>query len=192
MSDSLPLELSPISQISQLKALLEMKAYQVEIEPLSGSPRFKQLLVGPLAYINASGSQDPQRQLTLKLAWLNDLYQAAGRRAEAYSDFLQLSLELPFEVPASQLNNVCSLMSHYNLLMPCGHFFMDSQGQLAMCYRLKSPKTRQLSAQVILEALEQLLYYINLLAGNLEALTLGQLNLEQAVERSEKALAGLP
>jgi hypothetical protein len=185
-------KLSIRSDIPVLQRMLEFGNYQAEALAMDQNPKLQHLMVGPIGYLNAEGDEDPERALFVDLAWVNDLYQTLGRPVDAYTDSLQFFVVLPFEIPEQRQTDICLLISAYNLLLPLGNLLVDPQGQAVMVYRLKTSHDRDLAGYVVLEVLDQMLFFVNLLARQLEAVAMGRLSVDQARERTEKDLANMP
>lgn len=167
--------------LERLQNILEYASYPTRLQPLQPGSDTACLQIGPGFYLRAPGQYDPERQLLIELAFLNDLLRLQDQPTLPHSDFLHFRTVLPFAVPAAARTDLLVLINRFNLLLPLGSFGLDPAGQVFFSYPCLVPD-QAVETLVLIDTLDMIVFFVESLGHVLEALATGRQTLDQALK----------
>lgn len=178
---TVPLSAQSQASIETLQAVLKTRHYPTVLQPLQPGSAYYQLLVGPGRYRCAENAFDDTRQVVMSLLFLNDLLAAQQQPVEARSDYLQIQIQLPIQVPAARTDECLRLLRLLNNFLPLGSLNLTPEGQPYFRYMWKVFE-RQVDGLVLLEILDLCLFNIEHLGYRIEQLATGQKTLAELMK----------
>ena len=170
------MELETLTQpatLESIQSVLEYQNYPAQIQPLKPDSPFQQLLVGPGKYMSGPGVYDDTRPVFMLICFVNDVLQAVGQSPDPYTDTLQISILLPFQVPEPQVRQVFQLMAIFNGLLPLGCFGLHVDGTPYFRYCLKMVD-RELDGLLLLETLDKIFFFVERMGYKFEEIATGK------------------
>lgn len=169
---------------------LKLGGYLNKLKPFEPSKPFQYIVVKPRPFIQ-SLSEKEDRTYAMNIMFHNDALQAKGIPELPLSNTLIFSIYMPFRFYLETMGESAFVISTFNNLIPHGKIGVNSDYLPFFTYHLKTSEP-YVSSLVVMEIMESMLFFMDRLAGPLEAVANKQLTVLEGIQAAELAIGTPP
>lgn len=176
-------------EFQALESTLYLLDHPVRIQALSPALAVPSLVLGPYPYLSPDPEHNPKASegYALSLSFVSDVLKATGQKPDPFADSLHFEIRCPFEIQMDQYAKLAQGVTHFNQVLPLGHFLLPPKGAPSLVYDWKI-NGRELDASICMAIIQNLLFFFEPLANKLEGLNAGLLSVEEALALAGEAL----